>query len=93
MSARKPRPKRKFETLPDTAAEFGSGRRFIKDLLARGELEAIDVSRPGAKRRRLLISRESIDNYVASKTIVPDDEPVAPRRSRRRRGGGVKEFV
>lgn len=57
-------------TIPETAAELRLGEVTIYALIGDGELEAIDVARPGSKRTHLRVPLEAVKAYIASRPRV-----------------------
>lgn len=53
-----------FLTIPETADRLRCGRTHVYDLIARGELEVIDISRPGARRSKTRIPETSLEAYA-----------------------------
>ena len=48
----------------------------VRNRITSGELEAVDISKPGAKRRRFRVTEEQIANYLKKKVTrkLPKDE-------------------
>lgn len=53
-----------FLTVPETAERLRCGRTHVYDLIARGELAVIDISRPGAKRSKTRVPETSLEDYA-----------------------------
>jgi excisionase family DNA binding protein len=51
-------------TIPEAAAELRIGKVKVYELISDGELDAIDIARPGSKRTHLRVPRTSLDAYV-----------------------------
>lgn len=53
-----------FLTIPQTAERLGCGRTHVYDLIARGDLAVIDISRPGARRSKTRIPESALEDYA-----------------------------
>lgn len=57
-------------TIPEAATELRLHRSTVYELISDGELEAIDVARPGSKRTHLRVPLESIQAYIRNRPRV-----------------------
>jgi hypothetical protein len=67
---------------PELAALWGKKPSTIIALIRCGALPAIDVSLPGAKRRRYLIDLADIETFTARRAVVPPCKSPRIRRPR-----------
>lgn len=51
------------------------GPGCVMDLILAGQLGFKDMTRPGAKRRRLVIQLDHIDTYVGSQGVITEQKP------------------
>ena len=52
-------------------ARLGCSDDHVYKLIAVGELEAVDIAQPGAKRSKTRVRSDSIDAYIESRTRRP----------------------
>lgn len=76
-------------TPPKLARRWGCKPETVIGLIRSGELQAIDLARPGSLRPRYRISPEAIADFERRRSASPMPDPVRARRSR----SGVKSFV
>jgi len=82
MANRKaPPPERRKVTPPKLATEWGVSTSKVTDLIASGELRAINLASAGATRPRYAIDREDIEAFENSRLVVPESKPVRRRKS------------
>lgn len=74
------RPDAAYVTPPEYAARVRAKPETIIAAIKRGELEAIDLARPGARRPRYRISPEAIQAFERRRLAGP-----APKTTRRKR--------
>jgi excisionase family DNA binding protein len=55
----------------DAARMIGLSDETIRNWIRRGQLAGVNVARPGSPRARYLVRRVDLDNYLASRVIVP----------------------
>ncbi|MEV0968474.1 helix-turn-helix domain-containing protein [Microtetraspora glauca] len=69
----KPKPKEPSDTalltIPETATELRVGDNTVYRMIARGDLTAVDISAPGARKSKTRVPRESIHAYL--KRLTP----------------------
>lgn len=57
-------------TIPATAGRLGSSDMHVYRLIAAGELRAVDISQPGARRSKTRIRSDDLDEYIDRQTRV-----------------------
>ncbi|MEV7908597.1 helix-turn-helix domain-containing protein [Streptomyces anulatus] len=57
-------------TIPRAAKEIGVHRGTLYRYISDGEIEAIDIARPGSRQTRLRIPIEAVRNYISSRPRV-----------------------
>ena len=80
-----------FLTAREVAGRLGLAKPdLILAAIHAGELMAVNVSRPGAKRRTWRIPVSAFDAFLRRRTAVPT--PTQGHRRRRERPAGVTEY-
>lgn len=59
-------------TIPQTAAHLGIHRATVYRYITDGDIEVIDVARPGSKKTRLRVPIDALRAYIASRPRVVD---------------------
>jgi hypothetical protein len=85
------RPGRRLQTFNFAAAFLGCGKRAIKELVMIGELAAVDLAVPGAKRQKLRVDINELEAFLERRRIQPAEPAPAPRR-RTPRDPKIKAF-
>jgi excisionase family DNA binding protein len=57
-------------TIPEAARELRLHRDTVYQLIADGDLEAVDVARPGAKKTKLRVPYDALVTYVNARPRV-----------------------
>jgi excisionase family DNA binding protein len=55
-------------TIAAAAARLGCSDMHIYRLIAAGELDAVDISQPGAKRAKTRVSELNLSSYIEART-------------------------
>jgi excisionase family DNA binding protein len=55
-------------TISAAAARLGCSGMHVYRLIASGELEAVDIAQPGARRSKTRVRSDNIDAYIESRT-------------------------
>jgi excisionase family DNA binding protein len=66
--ARKAAPSTDLLTISAAAARLGCSDNHIYRLIAVGELEAVDIALPGARRSKTRVKSDGIDTYIGGRT-------------------------
>ncbi|MER7131189.1 helix-turn-helix domain-containing protein [Streptosporangium saharense] len=60
-------------SIPEVAKRLGVHRTTVYDYISDGEIEAIDIARPGAQRVRLRVPETALSAYIASRPrVIPE---------------------
>ena len=62
-------------TIAGAAARLGCSDAHVYRLIEAGELDAVDISQPGAKRSKTRVRSDAVDSYIKAHTRR------APRRA------------
>ena len=64
-------------TVPEAAERLSSGPSHVYRLIAVGELAAVDIAQPGARKTKTRVRSDEIDRYIEAKTrgSAADREP------------------
>lgn len=73
-------PHEKPLTVREAAESIGVDPARVREWIAGGELEAIDVSAPAAERRTYRIPAASWSAFLKARTVRPIPGPRRPRR-------------
>jgi excisionase family DNA binding protein len=83
-SARTSRPSVRLLPIPAAADRLGCSENHIYRLIAAGELDAVDIAQPGARKAKTRINEANLDAYVQARTRrageAPDDPQPSPKR-------------
>jgi excisionase family DNA binding protein len=63
-----PEPSAMLLTIAATAVRLGCSDDHVYRLIAAGELEAVDIAQPGAKRAKTRVSETDLSSYIRSRT-------------------------
>jgi excisionase family DNA binding protein len=92
-SARTSRPSVRLLPIPAAADRLGCSENHIYRLIAAGELDAVDIAQPGARKAKTRINEANLDAYVEARTRrageAPDD-PQPPQPSPKRRSSPLE---
>jgi len=66
--SRTTRPPANLLPVPAAAERLGCSEMHIYRLIAVGELDAVDIAQPGARRSKTRVRSDSIDDYIESRT-------------------------
>ena len=81
----------KLYRVPELTGPTGLCGEALYQRIRRGELRAVDVSRPGSKRAAYRVPASALAEFLAAKTVTPiaDAKPIP----RRRRAPSGKQYV
>lgn len=66
-------------TVPEAAERLSSGLSHVYRLITVGELAAVDIAQPGAKKSKTRVRSDELDRYIEAKTrSVPADRTPSP---------------
>jgi hypothetical protein len=91
MNIKRRKATRTHKTPPEIARELGVANAKVLGWIYDGELEAIDLAPRGSSRPRFSISAEAMENFLASRRVIPGGTTTQKLR-RRAAAAGVKEF-
>lgn len=57
-------------TIPEAAVELRRSRGTVYRMITDGDLEAIDIARPGSRETELRIRREALKAYIDSRPRI-----------------------
>ena len=57
-----------LHTIPDAAARLGCSDMHVYRLIEIGELPAVDIAQPGARRSKTRVRSDHLDAYIARRT-------------------------
>jgi excisionase family DNA binding protein len=78
ITGRTSRPGGRLLAIPATADRLGCSENHIYRLIAAGELDAIDIAQPGARKAKTRVSEANLDAYIAARTRRTGAAPSAP---------------
>ena len=84
---------RRTLTPPDIAKRYGVATAKVINWIRTGELAAINLANRGCTRPRYSVSPEALEQFEASRRVVPDGGLSTTQRLRRRAASDVKQFV
>ena len=67
-TGRTSRPAARLLAVPAAAERLGCSENHVYRLIAAGELDAIDIAQPGAKKAKTRVSEANLDAYIESRT-------------------------
>lgn len=79
-----------YLTPPEVADLLGIAAEKVVGCIRRGELLAFDVANPGSTRPRFRVSREALQQFLASRSTR---RPEKPQRRRRKRPPQPRHFA
>ena len=62
-------------TIAAAAARLGCSDMHVYRLIAAGELDAVDIAQPGARRSKTRVRSDAVDAYIESRTRRVRREP------------------
>jgi len=79
-------------TPPEIARRYGVATAKVIAWIRTGELAALNLAHRGCVRPRYSITPDALEQFEASRRVVPDGGESTTQRLRRR-AAGIKEFV
>lgn len=66
-------------TISAAAARLGCSDMHVYRLIAAGELDAVDIAQPGARRSKTRVRSDGVDSYIKARTrrVRPQPSPAA----------------
>lgn len=55
-------------TIPETAEKLGVSERTVQNMIAAGDLRAVDIALSGAKYSKTRVRRDDLDAYIDART-------------------------